>query len=73
MKQRVHCEDCENFIHIIQEDENNMFSKVVQKAKCKLGKRVMFRNPTFQRSSCYVPDNDYGYIRYCNDFKQIKP
>lgn len=52
---RVDCSDCANFIFPIDE-----------KAKCKLGKRVMFRmNGLHPESSNW----EVGWFRYCNEFK----
>ena len=67
---RVDCVDCANFISpdfkisfdIIKLNES-------EKAGCKLGKRVMFRIPKFSRPTNMVPYNDYGWIRYCNEFE----
>jgi len=61
MKNRVHCEQCKSFKYA-KFDKKLNFKK---KAKCKEGHRVMFRapvNPGLER--------DYGYIRYCSDFKK---
>ena len=63
MKDRVECDQCENFVDSELEDMGDMFSKILVKAKCKLGKRIMFRKPKNQM------DGDYGYIRICKDFK----
>lgn len=70
MIKRVDCQNCTNFIHPVMEDEGNLISKVKVKAKCKLGKRVMFRNPIFNRPTSMVAVNDYGWIRYCENFKK---
>lgn len=67
--QRVNCADCENFITSKLEDENDIFSKTIEKAKCKLGNRVMFRNPS---PLSYWYFQDFGYIRHCNDFKDLR-
>ena len=65
-KNRVECCDCQHLIQAVFEDDDNLISKMVEKPKCELGKRIMFRKP-----NSYF-DNDYGYIRYCNDFKQTE-
>ena len=65
---RVECDKCENFIPITFKDEGNMISDISTKAKCKLGKRVMFRMPDMGYSG--YPFDKCGYFRYCNDFKQ---
>lgn len=61
---RVHCDKCEHFVAPIFK-QNGSF-RLKSMAKCELGKRVMFRNPT---SSI---DEDYGYPRYCNDFLSLR-
>ena len=66
---RVDCLFCQNFIEIKLEDEEDIFSKVIENAKCSIGKRVMFRKPK-NANQCF--SLDYGYIRYCNEFKQIE-
>ena len=58
MKNRVHCEQCKSFKYA-KFDKKLNFKK---KAKCKEGHRVMFRAP--------VDGRDYGFIRYCSDFKK---
>ena len=65
---RVECDQCKYFIEPIFEDENNLISNIIKKAGCKKGKRVMFRNPVFSRPTNMVASNDYGYIRYCDEF-----
>lgn len=67
---RVDCMYCEKFIEQVLEDENNIFSPIKEKAKCKLGKRIMFRQPIFNRPTNMVASNDYGYIRYCEDYER---
>jgi len=62
MKQRVECDNCANFIHPILIEEGDFFSGIKENAKCKLGKRVMFRMPKSPL------DDDYGYIRICDTF-----
>jgi hypothetical protein len=32
---KVECNDCKNFIHPILKDEDDLFSGVITKAKCK--------------------------------------
>jgi hypothetical protein len=65
MKAKRHeCDKCRNFIDPVFktfEDKESWTVKV--KAKCKLGKRVMFRLPTDMFRE------NYGYFRYCNEFK----
>ena len=61
-KNRVDCADCIQFIQIVFEEPNNLFSKIKTNAECKLGKRVMFRQPINQI------DNEYGWFRYCDEF-----
>ena len=70
MSKRVECNQCKTFIDQVQGSED-IFSKVITKAKCKLGKRVMFRQPKFSRPTSHVAINDYGYIRYCDDFDLV--
>lgn len=65
---RVKCDKCQHFIDITFKDEGNLISNIDTTAKCKLGKRVIFRMPKISHS-CYPLDNG-GYIRYCNDFKE---
>ena len=58
-RNRVDCANCTNF-EFPQYDENLFLGKV-KNAKCKLGKRVMFRKP----------ENFYdggGWLRYCDEF-----
>jgi len=68
---RVECDKCQNFI---QPDFKISFNLIKltkeEKAKCKLGKRVMFRMPDMGFSG--YPFDSGGYFRYCNDFKPIK-
>jgi len=68
MKKRVDCADCDNFIPQTYEDEDDIFSKEASKAKCAIGKRVMFRQPKFSRPTSMAAINDYGWIRYCDEF-----
>lgn len=64
---RVHCDKCEHFIKPSFKVSFGIINlKPEEKAKCELGKRVMFRNPT---SSI---DEDYGYPRYCSDFSNLR-
>jgi hypothetical protein len=63
-KNRVECDNCKYFIDPILFEPDNLFSKVKVKAKCKKGKRVMFRKPQG------IMDYDYGYIRYCELFRK---
>ena len=69
MKQRVNCEDCLNFIFPVPVEPDNLISDI-SKAGCKLGKRVMFRNPA-RLTDIYFPER-YGYIRLCNEFLNQK-
>jgi hypothetical protein len=64
---RVECDQCQNFIYPKHIDDNNMFSEILEKAKCKLGKRVLFQNP---KTVNYF--NTGGYFRYCRSFKKNK-
>lgn len=59
---RVECDKCEHFIPAVLKDEGNLISPWIKSAKCKLGKRVMFRMPVDRLDSG-------GYFRYCSDFK----
>jgi len=60
---RVECSECMNFIKPIQNENNNLFSKILVNAKCRLGKRVMFQKPK------KVNNFDFGgYFRNCKDF-----
>ena len=71
---RVDCIDCLNFIMDEFEKFGNKESyKVVSRAKCKLGKRVMFRMPIFLNQFSYNPVYEGGYIRYCNEFEKLNP
>ena len=60
---RVECDKCKNFIPAVIKDKNNIFAGIKTKAKCKLGKRVMFRLPT--------KNNSAGYYRYCEDYNAL--
>lgn len=62
---RVECDECKNFI----KPKLTVNGMIKSNAKCKLGKRVMFRMPIFSRPANYNSINNYGYIRYCNEFK----
>lgn len=54
---RVECSDCINFIPAVFP---SFFSfRITQNAKCKLGKRVMFRKPT-------LPDTKKNFSEYWN-------
>jgi len=65
MKQpRQECDLCQNFIEPVLSERG--FIKV--RAKCQLGKRVMFRIPTDWRNGW----KDMGYFRYCDEYKQIE-
>ena len=60
---RVECNECKNFIKPIQKEEDNILSKILVNAKCKLGKRVLFQKP---KTNSYFDCG--GYFRNCNDF-----
>lgn len=62
---RVECSWCKNFQPVIMKD-HNLISDIFAKAKCKLGKRVMFRMPTSDYHW-----NTGGYYRYCNEFEKL--
>ena len=62
---RVDCNYCLHFVADIHEDENNLFSKVKEKAKCNIGKRIMFR---FSRNGI-IDFRNIGYIRYCEHYE----
>ena len=59
-KNRVDCADCAEFIPP-KFKEDNWFSKMIIRPGCKLGKRVMFRQP----KDFY---DGGGWFRYCEDF-----
>ncbi len=63
---RVECSECSNFEPQVMEDDN-LIGKIFSKAKCRLGKRVMFRMPNMGTSG--YPFDLGGYFRYCSDFK----
>jgi hypothetical protein len=44
-------------------DVNGM---IIGRESCKLGNRVMFRIP----KNYTIESDDWGWIRYCKDFKQ---
>ena len=64
---RVDCLNCANFIRpVFDENLDNLFiSKIEQRAKCKLGKRVMFRTNGLPDTCNY----EVGYFRNCDEFK----
>ena len=62
---RVDCTYCLHFVADVHEDENRWLSKVIEKAKCKLGKRVMFR---FSKNGM-IDFRNVGYIRYCEHYE----
>ena len=65
---RVDCFYCQNFICPKFDDlpDNTFISKIRVSAKCKLGKRVMFRiNGHPDRKG-----HEIGYFRYCSEFKE---
>ncbi len=63
---KVECDKCKHFIPLIQKDENNILSGIKTNAKCKLGKRVLFR--LYEKKN---PNYTYGeYTRFCNEFNK---
>jgi hypothetical protein len=58
---RVECDNCQNFI----QPKLNGCGMITILAKCKLGKKVMFRHYIIGPDLHY-----YGYARYCNEYKQ---
>ena len=74
MKQRVECNMCERFIGAkFVDDKDYVFSEMIEPAKCKLGKRVMFRMPKLNKwGASGLHYDDGGYIRYCNEYKEMK-
>ena len=61
MGKRVDCINCIKFIPPEFKEPLNLMSIIKVNAKCKLGKRVMFRQPKdFYDSG--------GWFRYCEDF-----
>ena len=76
---RVYCDQCKNFTEpkfsAAELDKTGVIKKgfrQLEGAKCSEGKRVMFRMPIFLYETSYNSINDYGWIRYCNEFKPIK-
>lgn len=69
---RVECDKCEHFVPAAYKNDMNLISKPKSKAKCELGKRIMFRIPKFLHHFSYVPFYDGGYIRYCDDFSSLR-
>jgi hypothetical protein len=67
---RVECDKCEHFIDVTFKDEGNLISDIDTTAKCKLGKRVMYRKPDMGFSG--YPFDTGGYFRYCGDFKELE-
>ena len=65
---RVDCANCINFIEPVfsKNDENLFLSKIISMAKCKLGKRVMFRTNGHPDRA----DFESGYFRYCGEFEK---
>ncbi len=65
-KNRVDCLNCVEFIPAVFKNKFMIMSGIKTNAKCKLGKRVMFRMPH--------PSNAYwgGWFRYCEDFNDKK-
>lgn len=68
MKQRVNCRDCENFIHPVLKEWN---IGIKENARCKLGKRVIFKMP--KNSTQFNQLGGFGYFRYCEEFTNITP
>lgn len=72
-KNRHNCCECLNCdtafkktgIIVTEDITTDSFLNSEFKIVCKLGKRVMFRKPKDYN------DNDYGYIRICNDFIKL--
>ena len=62
---RVDCTYCSHFVADVLEGENNLFSKVKEKAKCNLGKRIMLR---FSKN-IMIDFRNVGYIRYCEHYE----
>lgn len=62
MGKRVNCINCIEFIPPKFEEPLNLMSIIEVNAKCKLGKRVMFRKPK------NPIDDNYGWFRYCDEF-----
>ena len=65
---RVECDKSKHFTDVTFKDEGNLLSKIDTTAKCKLGKRVMYRKPDMGFSG--YPFDTGGYFRYCNNFKE---
>lgn len=63
---KVECNKCANFINPITEEKNNIFSKVLVNAKCKLEKRVLFQKP--KRNNNF---DCGGYYRNCKEFIKL--
>lgn len=61
---RVQCDSCQNFIW----PELDKHGLTKTKAKCQLGKRIFFRLP----ARFHINEDDWGWIRYCYEFKSIK-
>ena len=59
---RVDCSECSHFVEPVFNLDEDWDFNVIEKAKCKLGKRVMFRIPMHNHA-------DGAYPRYCNEFK----
>ena len=60
-KNRVDCINCVEFIPAVFKNEFMIMSGIKTNAKCKLGKRVMFRMP----KTVY---DESGWFRYCEEF-----
>jgi len=69
---RVECDQCQYFVNVGLEYEHDLMSKIMSTAKCKLGKRVMFRMPVPLHASSQMAQDWGGYFRYCNEFMKIK-
>ena len=63
---KVDCFFCEYFEPPVFDEslDNSFISKIVKPAKCKLGKRVMFRTNGHPDLANY----NVGYFRYCSQF-----
>ena len=62
---RVECDKCSHFIEPVFDKKEPFISKRFVNAKCKLGKRVMFRIV----GSKYQP-KEVGWFRYCSEYQK---
>ena len=66
---RVDCGNCINFLSPNWKTSFNIIKLTTnEKAKCSLGKRVMFRVPI--KAYSQMAQDCGGWWRYCNEFKQ---